>query len=73
MAEINRRRAVSAAYYALFHLFTEDGADRIAHGSSGVVRARVARAYEHAQMRRVCDLFGRNGVAASPLRWNRRG
>lgn len=45
------RRALSAAYYALFHLLTSDAAR--SH-SPRVLRSRVKRAFDHAAMKEVC-------------------
>src|SRR5579863_4007092 len=45
------RRAVSAAYYALFHLLTTETAKNWKRASD---RARIARIFDHAQMRAVC-------------------
>ncbi|MEO5923921.1 MAG: hypothetical protein ABIR70_08855 [Bryobacteraceae bacterium] len=42
------RRAVSTAYYALFHLLI---ADAVGHWRIPAQRARLARAFEHARMR----------------------
>ena len=46
------RRAVSTAYYALFHLLIDD-----AVGHWGVVRQRsiLARTFDHNKMRNVCE------------------
>jgi len=46
------RRAVSTAYYALFHLLIDD-----AVGNWGIVRQRsiLARTFDHGKMRSVCD------------------
>jgi len=46
------RRAVSTAYYALFHLLIDE-----AVGNWGIVRQRsiLARTFDHGKMRSVCD------------------
>jgi hypothetical protein len=46
------RRAVSTAYYALFHLLIEE-----AVGNWGVARQRsiLARTFEHGKMKSICD------------------
>jgi len=46
------RRAISAAYYALFHLLTEAGARRLSPRPNTVPSVR--RAFGHAEMREVC-------------------
>ena len=52
------RRAVSAAYYALFHLLTQDGAQRLTRRAE--FRPLVARKYEHGLMRDVSDRVAKN-------------
>jgi hypothetical protein len=53
------RRAVSAAYYALFHLLTEDAARLMFGGSdAAALRAVVCRAFQHATMKRAAQGFG---------------
>ncbi|MCC6524688.1 MAG: hypothetical protein IT373_18670 [Polyangiaceae bacterium] len=42
------RRAVSAAYYSLFHLITRDGAARVS--TIERLRPTIARAFEHAEL-----------------------
>ncbi len=51
------RRAVSTAYYALFHLFIDE-----AVGNWGVARQRsiLARTFDHARMKNVCEEHVRN-------------
>ncbi len=45
------RRAVSTAYYALFHLLTDDAARRLVHGADREFhRVLVSRAFSHARM-----------------------
>ena len=51
------RRAVSTAYYALFHLLTSEGAHRLASGQPTLLRSRVRRAFEHREMKEVCKQF----------------
>jgi hypothetical protein len=51
------RRAVSAAYYALFHLLIADGARRFAPTKPAELRLLVQRAYGHGEMRTVCKGF----------------
>jgi hypothetical protein len=52
------RRAVSAAYYSLFHLLTSDASDRLITGSGKEdLRAVLRRAFEHAIMFQACREF----------------
>jgi len=46
------RRAVSAAYYALFHLLVLEG---IRHWRIGRQRAKLARSFDHGAMKQVCS------------------
>lgn len=55
------RRAVSAAYYALFHLLSEAAARQFAElcgrSDPGTVSS-IARSFAHADLKRVSDMFG---------------
>jgi hypothetical protein len=51
------RRAVSAAYYALFHLLTADRARFLSPAKPIDLRMLVGRAFEHGHMRQVCAGF----------------
>lgn len=51
------RRAVSAAYYALFHLLIDEGARRFSASKPDGLRLRVRRAFDHGDMRNVCKSF----------------
>jgi hypothetical protein len=51
------RRAVSAAYYALFHALAADGARKLTPAQPTVLRPQVRRAYVHANMKEVCQQF----------------
>ncbi|HEV2687174.1 MAG TPA: hypothetical protein VGV35_01430 [Bryobacteraceae bacterium] len=63
------RRAVSTAYYALFHLLIDE-----AVGNWGITRQRgvLARTFEHDKMKKVCEdhvkLFYSAGQPASGVR-----
>lgn len=52
--QANLRRAVSAAYYALFHLLTSESARRLTPAAPPRLMSQVSRAFEHATMRHVC-------------------
>lgn len=49
------RRAVSAAYYALFHHLTMEAAEALLPTATQEEKWRLARHFEHAGIRRVCD------------------
>jgi len=62
------RRAVSTAYYALFHLLIDEA---VGNWSVARHRGRLARAFDHGPMKRVCDdyvkSFYKAGKPASEL------
>lgn len=58
--EAKLRRAVSTAYYALFHLLVQEATTRIVAIPS--LRPRVIRAFEHRDMKRVCQDYVRASV-----------
>lgn len=51
------RRAVSAAYYALFHLIIEDSANVLAPRAPAGLRRLVQRAFPHGQIKSACKDF----------------
>src|SRR5438132_3588850 len=51
--EADLRRAVSTAYYALFHLLVHESTTKIV--APAAMRPRVVRAFEHRDMRKVCE------------------
>ena len=51
------RRAVSAAYYALFHLLIAEGAKQLSPPKPEGLRLLTQRAYNHGDMRQVCLSF----------------
>jgi hypothetical protein len=58
------RRAVSAAYYSLFHLLTEDAAKAMFGGIDAAdLRAVVRRAFQHATMKRAAQGIGAGKLA----------
>ena len=52
--QANLRRAVSAAYYALFHLLVAAAVQRISPKMPSGLSARISRAFTHAEMKQVC-------------------
>jgi len=56
------RRAVSTAYYAVFHAIIEASVDRVASGAPPEVQAAVARAFDHTTMKS----FARSVASGSP-------
>lgn len=53
--EAELRRAVSTAYYALFHLLIHEGTNRLVAAAN--LRSRVARTFDHKCMNTVCKEF----------------
>ena len=53
------RRAVSSAYYGLFHRLTTAGSMLFATGGEPL-RFQAARAFNHGAMRKVCDAYVRS-------------
>ena len=57
------RRAVSAAYYALFHLLVGESSKMVVSGAlHSNLRDLVGRAYEHAEMRQASKAFASTGL-----------
>ena len=57
--EVRIRRAVSAAYYALYHALADDGARQVAGSNYSELQFRVRRVFEHTEMREVCFIFAK--------------
>jgi hypothetical protein len=58
------RRAVSAAYYALFHLLVADGAKRLSPPTPAGLSLLIQRTFNHGEMRNVCKNFAEGHSAA---------
>ncbi len=56
------RRAVSAAYYALFHLLITESIDHLDARHSPALKRRMRRAYAHADMDRACKQLTSGGL-----------
>jgi hypothetical protein len=57
------RRAVSAAYYAVFHLLVASGAATVGPGKPRSLRAQVGRAFAHRDMKAVCRQFASGSLS----------
>ncbi|MCY3831304.1 MAG: hypothetical protein OXF89_19440 [Rhodospirillaceae bacterium] len=58
------RRAVSTAYYAVFHMLIDEAARRmISGGGRTALRHCLARAYAHGNMKKVAKQFADGGVS----------
>jgi len=65
------RRAVSAAYYSLFHLLLYEATHRFFPNEPEDLRARASRAFSHGEARTVCEMFssgtGIKDLTSDPL------
>lgn len=62
--QANLRRAVSAAYYALFHLLVSDASGRLVRGADRLqLRYCLERAFSHANMKDVAQSFSNERVS----------
>jgi hypothetical protein len=56
------RRAVSAAYYALFHLLIRDASRSLTRGADKRLRLLLPRAFSHEEMASACKTFASSGT-----------
>ena len=62
-SQVSLRRSVSASYYALFHLLVDAATRRIIRGDNrSALRACLARAFGHSNMKTVAQKFAENNV-----------
>jgi len=59
LPEVDLRRALSPAYYGLFHTLTTAGSMLFSAGEDAL-RFQAARAFSHTAMRKVCDAYVRS-------------
>ena len=52
--EADRRRAISAAYYALFNALSVAAAETVAHRASAQLRNQVRRSFGHGEIKKAC-------------------
>lgn len=65
-SDVELRRALSSAYYGLFHRLTTAGSMPFT-GHGDTLRFQVARAFSHAAMRKVCDAYVRSPTRPFPV------
>ena len=65
--QANLRRAISSAYYALFHLLVAESSNRMSPNGPSDLSRRIARSFGHAEMRQVCRSIS-EGHPSLPLR-----
>ena len=64
--QANLRRSISAAYYALFHLLTDEASRRMMRGADRAMhRNTLRRAFSHGEMRTASRAF----VSPNPPAW----
>jgi len=61
-SQANIRRAISAAYYAVFHLLAAEVAAQVSPDSPAGLRERTQRALDHMQMVKVAKAFSQVGA-----------
>jgi uncharacterized protein (UPF0332 family) len=66
-SQVNLRRATSAAYYALFHLFVNEVIERMVPSEPPILRLRAARAVQHGEIKQVCIDFRNPPKKLQPL------
>ncbi len=64
--QANLRRAISSAYYAVFHLLVDAGANEFVPAASKNLRSRIQRAFNHGEMDKVCAGFA-GGTPQQPI------
>jgi hypothetical protein len=62
--QVSLRRAVSTAYYAVFHLLSAEAAAQASPSSPVGLRVRVQRSLQHAAMRQAASAFQSNNLPA---------
>ena len=62
-SQASLRRAVSAAYYALFHLLVDEAVGRMVVASGSSLRDCLRRAFAHGNMKTVAKMFAKNDVS----------
>lgn len=57
--QANLRRAVSAAYYAIFHLLVDEGSASVGSKLAAAGKDKIRRAFTHADMKSVCSQYAK--------------
>jgi hypothetical protein len=70
--EVDLRRSVSAAYYALFHRINEVSVALVAANVSIETNHRIQRWFEHAKLKEICGRFFKPKLEQPLLGLNRR-
>ena len=56
------RRAVSAAYYSVFHLLIHEAVEWSLGQAAADLKSKAARSFEHKQMKNVCATFAQQNL-----------
>jgi uncharacterized protein (UPF0332 family) len=62
-SQANLRRAISAAYYALFHLLISEAVLKLVLPEPKGLRERAGRAFAHSELEKVCSAIVRSNLA----------
>jgi uncharacterized protein (UPF0332 family) len=65
--QISLRRAISAAYYALFHLLVREGLSRLIPNAPARLRMQACRAFSHKDMKSACQEIAKPSRPLLPL------
>jgi len=57
--QVNLRRAISSAYYAVFHLLIAESVGLIVPAEPAGLAPRVSRSFRHNEMNHVCGMFAK--------------
>lgn len=68
--QVNLRRAVSSAYYGIFHLLTQDATRSLVSKSTPHLRLLLPRAFVHEEMAQACRTFISTGPLPAVLQQN---
>ena len=61
-SQANLRRAISSAYYAVFHLLIAESVSTLISPQPRGLGERVSRSFSHAEMQKVCAAIGKNDL-----------
>jgi hypothetical protein len=61
------RRAVSTAYYSLFHFLLQEATNRLFPAKPTALRERASRAFTHFEAKNVCEVFAKKNGGIKDL------
>lgn len=65
--QANLRRAVSTAYYALFHMLIDDAVRKLIPNTPRLLRIHARRAFTHSDMRNACEQLAKSSGSSAQL------